>query len=107
MLKWLDKLAIKWILKRNIVQTLNGDFGRVIKTKTRNYLEELENTAWSAQTQALTVRRNTWDTDCVDNLLDNLSILYHHIHNENLALDDVNVQKQFFEKIMDNDSTKN
>jgi len=107
MLKWLDKLAIKWILKRNIFQTLNGDFGRVIKTKARNYLEELENVAWSAQTQALTVRRNTWDTDCVDNLLDNLSILYHHIHNENLALDDKNIQNQFFEKIMDNDSTKN
>ena len=107
MLKWLDKLAIKWILKRNIVQTLNGDFVRLLKSKLKNYIEELENTAWSAQTQALTVRRNTWDTDCVDNLLDNLSILYHHIHNENLALDDVNVQKQFFEKIMNNDSTKN
>lgn len=30
MLKLLDKLAIKWIIKRNIFQTLTGDFGRVI-----------------------------------------------------------------------------
>ena len=107
MLKWLDKLALKWILKRNIVQTLNGDFVRLLKSKMKNYIEELENAAWSAQTQALTVRRNTWDTDCVDNLLDNLSILYHHIHNENLALNDIESQKQFFVKIIDNDSTKN
>ena len=106
MLKLLDKLAIKWIIKRNIFQTLTGDFGRVIKTKARTYFEELENVAWTAQTQALTIRRNTWDTDCVDNLLSNLSILYHHIHDENLSLDDANVQKQFFEKIMDNDTTK-
>lgn len=100
MLKWLDKLAIKWLIKRNIILNINGDFIKINRKKILNYLESVENAAWDAQFDTITLQNNSWDKDCGDRILENLKVLYHFVHSEKISIENPPSSSEFWDMIL-------
>ena len=100
MKKLIDKLAVKWLIKRNIIPNLNGEFIRVYKQKAINFLESLESDIWDAQIEAFTLRNNTWDKDCADRLVENLKEFYHYVKYEKEAIENPQSSSNFWEIVL-------